>query len=475
MFKLLSLIISFSLLFSQNYSLHLDGSDDFVDIGNGENIYNINNEVSFSAWIKPTQTLEQTIFDGSSSVSSTDERNSGIKVALNSENKIYGFVGLGVHKDYTKIISNTVLNLNEWYYIAFVRNQNVMQLYINGELDAEKNDVPNLNISYDGADYEADKYLLGAYTRKNPPNDYESFYAFYQGNITKVQLYNSAISQEDIQLNMYGETVETNLVASWRFNEGAGVLLSDSSPLNMNGVIIGPDWSSEYPLYGCTDELACNYDENANFVDGTCIFPEENYDCDGNQIVTDIDGNIYLTVQIGEQLWMGENLNVTHYSNGDPITHITNNGDWGSLSTGVFGEYNNNIEISEIYGKLYNWYVANDERNVCPDGWHVPSDDEFKILEMALGMSQAEADGIVFRGTNEGSKLAGSPELWINGDLISNSNFGESGFNGIPSGFRNHFSGGSLSLGAGSIYWSSTENEVNTAWARSLSFFISKV
>ncbi len=80
----------------------------------------------------------------------------------------------------------------------------------------------------------------------------------------------------------------------------------------------------------------------------------------------DIDGNSYETVQIGDQLWMAENLKVTHYNNGDEIPNITNNGDWSSLSTGAYCDYDNNPTNSDTYGRLYNWYAVDDDRGICP-------------------------------------------------------------------------------------------------------------
>ena len=90
--------------------------------------------------------------------------------------------------------------------------------------------------------------------------------------------------------------------------------------------------------------------------------------------VTDIDGNVYQTVQIGDQFWMAENLKVTHYQNGDEIP---------------CNVYNDDPSNAAIYGRLYNWYAVDDERGICPEGWHVPSDDEadseWQILVDYLG------------------------------------------------------------------------------------------
>ena len=108
---------------------------------------------------------------------------------------------------------------------------------------------------------------------------------------------------------------------------------------------------------------------------------------------------------------MAENLKVTHYNNGDEIAYPSNE-DWGSYDEGQYGVYDNDPANADVYGNLYNWAVTVDDRGVCPDGFHVPSDEEFMELEMYLGMSEEEANSTGYRGTDEGSKLAGNSDLW---------------------------------------------------------------
>ena len=101
--------------------------------------------------------------------------------------------------------------------------------------------------------------------------------------------------------------------------------------------------------------------------------------------VTDIDGNIYHTVAIGTQVWMVENLNVTHYRNGDPIAHVSDDVQWSNLTTGAYRNYNNNGANASTYGRLYNWYAINDGTFIAPSGWHLPSDAEWTTLSDYLG------------------------------------------------------------------------------------------
>jgi len=96
--------------------------------------------------------------------------------------------------------------------------------------------------------------------------------------------------------------------------------------------------------------------------------------------VTDTDGNSYKTVKIGDQWWMTENLKVTHYGNGDPIPEVTDNTQWSVLDTGAYCNYGNDAGRVSNYGRLYNWYVINDNRNIAPEGWHVATYDDWTFL-----------------------------------------------------------------------------------------------
>ena len=193
-------------------------------------------------------------------------------------------------------------------------------------------------------------------------------------------------------------------------------------------------------------------------------------------VVVDIDGNLYETIQIGDQVWMAENLKVTHYRDGTAIPNLTDAGGWTNTSSGAYCIYNNNASNEvDSYGALYNWYAVNDSRNIAPSGWHVPSDDEWKELEMALGMSQSEADATGYRGTNEGSKLAGNAALWASGVLKNDSEFGSSGFTALPGGYRSYYGGSYDYMGNNGYFWSATGYSSNFAWLRVLDYRYSGV
>ena len=136
--------------------------------------------------------------------------------------------------------------------------------------------------------------------------------------------------------------------------------------------------------------------------------------------ITDIDGNTYKTVKIGKQEWMAENLNVSHYCNGDPIPKAKD--EWSKLKTGAWCYYDHDEENGKIYGKLYNGYAVYDPRGLAPEGWHVSTDNEWKILMKYLGGEDIAGD-----------KLK-EPTYWWVEDYSVPTN--ESGFTALPGGLR---------------------------------------
>ena len=163
---------------------------------------------------------------------------------------------------------------------------------------------------------------------------------------------------------------------------------------------------------------------------------------------------------------MAENLKVTHYNNGDAITHITNEEHWGSLDEGQYGVYDDEPTNANIYGNIYNWAVIGDIRGICPVGWHVPSDDEYTVLTDFLG-GESVAGGKM--------KEAGLEHWNYDSDQISLEATNESGFTGLPAGHRNTNSGDYIYMGFYGYFWSSTETSSDLAWRRYLFHYSSGV
>ncbi len=204
------------------------------------------------------------------------------------------------------------------------------------------------------------------------------------------------------------------------------------------------------------------------------------------------DGQVYKTRQFGDQIWMVENLRATKYPDGTPIPYVSDDTEWANLADNNTDDaycwnMNDSVTYAATYGALYTWSAAMGDnaissssnpsgvQGVCPDGWHLPSDDEWKDLEMENGMTQAQADNTGSRGTNEGSKLAGNNELWDNGLLESDIEFGKSGFLALPGGSRNYFNGTSGGFGQNGNWWTTTEGDASNSYNRYLYYDSEKI
>ena len=182
----------------------------------------------------------------------------------------------------------------------------------------------------------------------------------------------------------------------------------------------------------------------------------------GRLTVSDIDGNVYHTVTIGNQTWMVENLKTSHYKCGDAISNVTNNIEWSNLSTGAYCNYENNEANYEKYGKIYNWYAASDPRSIAPNGWHVATDKDWTTLTSNLGGENVAGGKL----KETGSKHWNNP----NTDAIN-----EVGFSAISGGNRDGH-GVFSPIGEGGEWWTANEDSVTTmAWYRAMSSSHGKV
>ncbi len=185
--------------------------------------------------------------------------------------------------------------------------------------------------------------------------------------------------------------------------------------------------------------------------------------------LTDMDGNVYQTVKIGTKWWMAENLKVKRYNNGDSIFYSMQNQPdsvWANLTAGSY------CYSDEKYGFLYNYYSVSDSRKIAPAGWHIPSDEEWKELEIFLGMSVEDAGKINWRGSDQGNKLkatGGNTTYWAtSSDIYTIFGTNESGFNAIGGACR-MFDGQWGDLTHTGFWWTSSLTE-NEAWYRGLDY-----
>ena len=279
----------------------------------------------------------------------------------------------------------------------------------------------------------------------------------------------------------YQEGEEVGLTATanqgWEFVQWTGDTDHMDDPLNATATVTIP---------------AGNVTLTANFQE------EDDYGIIYGDGVSDIDGNEYITVIIGDQEWMAENLRVTRYRNGVALNTGLDNTEWANTTEGAYAIYdydawntdgiNSPEEMVAAYGKLYNWYAVDDSRGICPEGWSVPSHDEWTQLEQyicnVLGNSDCETqfpyDNTTTgsRGTNEGGALKSCRQVnspaggdcdtsehprWASHATIYG--FDAFGTSLLPGGYR--WSNGSLSgIGYNGTYWTSSEYSSTFAWYR---------
>lgn len=175
----------------------------------------------------------------------------------------------------------------------------------------------------------------------------------------------------------------------------------------------------------------------------------------GIEYIQDIENNYYRIVSIGTQVWMVENLMVTRYNDGTPVPLVTSDSEWNNTTSPAYTWYDNK---SSEYGALYNYYTVADTNtlNICPIGWHVPSDAEWTILTDFLG-------GL---GNAGGHMKEAGLSHWNAPNTGANN---QSGFTGLPGGYRDS-SGPSILMGGSGYWWSSNEDSESHAWNRGLDY-----
>ncbi|MDB4694347.1 hypothetical protein OAF30_02855 [Flavobacteriales bacterium] len=236
---------------------------------------------------------------------------------------------------------------------------------------------------------------------------------------------------------------------------------------------VGLSW--DYDLEQCMNYETCQEDLDGDGVIGIndlmellssfgtmCEEPETvEFSC-GDPM--NYHGYDYATVQIGEQCWFAENLRTEHYANGDAVPANLTDSEWDSTTSGAVAVYGEDVgcdngyspdgdacdpawSLNE-YGRLYNWYAVDDERGLCPTGWHVPTDDEWTVMTDFLG----------------GSPIAGAEMKTTYGWSQGNNGTNSSGFSGLPGGWRTNEC---LQAGFIGMWWSSSPS-VSSAWMRYL-------
>lgn len=169
--------------------------------------------------------------------------------------------------------------------------------------------------------------------------------------------------------------------------------------------------------------------------------------------VTDADGNVYNTIQIGSQVWLKENLKTTKLNDGTDIANLVGDNDWEFTTSGAYCWYDNVISNKELYGALYNWYAVSTGK-LCPKGWHSPTEAELTALSNNLGGDDIAGDKLKEIGTTH----------WASPNENATN---ESGFTALPGGYRN-WDGNFNLAGSYTCIWSSSELNDLEAWFREI-------
>ncbi|OYT15059.1 MAG: hypothetical protein B7C24_15045 [Bacteroidetes bacterium 4572_77] len=259
---------------------------------------------------------------------------------------------------------------------------------------------------------------------------------------------NSAVTARGVCWNTTENPSLENNIAYTSDGSGTVGFISNITGLTEN--------TTYYVAAYATNEKGTAYGQVKNFTTEIC-----------GQLIINYGGQEYHGVPIGTQCWMKENLNIG--------TRINGNQEMQSNSTIEKYCYDENEANCDTYGGLYQWdemmqYSTQEgAQGICPDGWHIPTDNEWKEMEMELGMSQSEANNTDWRGTNEGEKLR-SKSGWNSNGNGTNS----SGFTAFPGGFRS-IGGSFIDLVDYGFWWTSTEYSGSYAWSRGLCYYFDQV
>ena len=193
---------------------------------------------------------------------------------------------------------------------------------------------------------------------------------------------------------------------------------------------------------GCVEDANGSYSSMSDCENG----------CNAGAGVTDVDGNTYSSIIITTQEWTQSNLTVASYRNGDPIPEVQDFEIWKDLETGAWCYYANATANGVIYGKMYNWYAVTDPRGLAPEGWHVPTDDEWAVL---CGL---------FGGDNEsgGALKATGTQYWL---APNEGATNASGFTALPNGKRDS-NLDFINLNEDGSWWTASESSAASARAR---------
>ena len=255
---------------------------------------------------------------------------------------------------------------------------------------------------------------------------------------------------------------DQNTTRGFCYSTTPNTTISNDTTMNGTGIGVYSDTlqnltplTTYYVRAYATNSVGTSYGNEVSFT--TDSLPGVR--CPGTPTVTDIDGNTYYTVQIGNQCWTQSNLKVSKYRNGDNIPTGLSNSDWSNTTSGAYAIYNNDPVNDGLFGKLYNHYAVTDSRGLCPTGWHVPSDGDWTTLENQLGGASVAGGALKSTATQP------TPGGWNPQNTgVTNS----SGFSALAGGNRSGPDGTYGAIYNNGIFGTSSESSFNNYWTRNL-------
>ena len=428
---------------NENSSYSFDGIDD--DISNSNEFLPLNIDFTISVWFNTND-----IYQGSQCILNSLEH-TGIGLVFNhnyNSSKMNLFLGDGISfwdVDGLGGMKSDYQN-DTWYNIILTKQNDLYKVYLNGVVDIETNISNSLNYNN----------LVGfRFGTISPDSGYEQFF----GKLDDIGFWNRALTVQEIQ-NLYTSSNGDILLN--------GVVSAENNQIkNVADPVDGKDAVTKDYLLEKIAQLQDQIDAlQASSGSGT---------------VNDQDGNSYPYLTYGDQVWTVKNAEMVTYRDGTVIPQVTDATEWSNLTTGAWCYYDNDSSK----GKLYNWYAVagihdtdpnTPNKELAPEGWHVPTDAEWTTLEEHL-----IANGYNYDGTTTENKIAksmASTTGWNSsttegapgkGQSLNNS----SGFNAFPEGARytetaNYGNGSFDNVGRHAFFWSSTETSANYAWYRDL-------
>lgn len=371
------------------------------------------------------------------------------------------------------------INWNHWVF-TYDASTGDRKIYLNGAVYDQ--DVAAANYSGSG------NLILGAAVSGSSGN--------YPGKLDDVCIYDCTLSEPEI-LQLYANFYPSDTfyvhagdrsatiywdTLNWSYKDKVFLYRDD---VLVDSIKINTPADTTYTDTGLINYHAYSYYIRSKDVWGNMSIPSDTITVMPCDLVEDYDGNIYQTVKIGDQVWMKENLKATHFPDGSAIPIVEGTTEWASLASTdkAMCYYNNDPQEGDVYGVLYNWAAVmngasgSDEnpsgiQGICPVGWQIPSDGDWKELETCLGMSPAEAEASNWRGSDQGGRLKDTGTMYWTSPNTGATN--ESGFTALPAGYRD-MDGSFGWQNKYGYFWTASGYNSSQAWRRFLGFDNSQV